>query len=172
MGLQVAKASTVRTAVATMTSVAAKVSGANGVLYLKTLHLDTGCTINCASRAYVQSNMHKLCGPGSSARLVKLLTPVSVGMFGQHSSLATHVLQGVQLRIGKGVYTVDLLIIVEGNFDLVLGFSFFTDYADRRFADRSAGRFLVLPLTQKLCASRVFSSRSHQQSTGLTFVPA
>lgn len=162
--LQAAKASTVRTPVATIPRVAAKVSGVNGMLYPKTLHLDTGCTINCASRAYMQSNLHKLCGPGSSARLVKLLTPVSVGMFaGQHSSLATHVLQGVQLHIGKGVYAVDLLIIDEGNFDLVLGFSFFADCAvciwSRDFADRSAGRFLMLLLIQKLCQPGVQQPR-------------
>lgn len=142
--------------VASMPHVEAAVQGSGGVLYKATAHLDSGCGISCASRAYVQANLHRFCGEGSTARLMRLTTPVSVGMFaGQHSSIATHVLQGVKLHIGKGIYPVDLLLIDEGNFDLVLGNSFLVDYAGRIWTrdvnDRSSGRYLVLPLQQRFC---------------------
>lgn len=128
----------------------------SGVVFSIIGHHDNGCSISIGSKAYVKKMWHRLCPPGSKARLMRLVTPVQVGLFaGSGCSIATHVLQGLELYIGKGVYPVDLLLIEEGNFNLVLGNSFMVDFAgkvySRDFTDRHAGRYLVLPLTQKYC---------------------
>lgn len=72
----------------------------------------------------MQANLHRFCVQHGAPH-----APDHPGLSGHVCRPAQqhrhHVLQGVKLHIGKGVYPVDVLIIDEGNFDLVLGNSFF-----------------------------------------------
>lgn len=132
------------------------ICGPKGRLFKTRSSLDTGCTINSVSEQFFLDHAHEFCGPDSTAQLCQLDSPVSISMFaGAHSTVATHCLTGVQMYIGKGVYTADFLIVKGANFNLVLGNNFLYDYAGRvwmrDFADRQSGRYLVLPLPQRLC---------------------
>jgi hypothetical protein len=154
--LAAAKSMHMHVTVAGMTNFPVGIKQPAGDLFSFQCHLDSGCGVSIGSKAYARKMWHRLCPPGSSARLMRLATPVSVGLFaGNGCTLATHVLQGVQLYIGKGVYTVDFLLIEDGNFNLVLGNSFMVDFAAKLFtrdpSDRHSGRFLVLPLCEKMC---------------------
>ena len=103
------------------------------------------------------THWQKFLYPGSKAQLARLDKPVAIGMFaGADTCQATHCILGLPLQLGDGVYPVDLLIVKGGNFNVVLGNSFMFNYAvrvwQRDFSDRASGRFLLLPLPQRLCA--------------------
>lgn len=132
------------------------IQGPRGRIRKSAASLDTGCSINSISEQYFLEVCHHLLGPDSPAQLCELESPVTIGLFaGSSSTVATHCVTGVPLHIGKGVYTVDFLIVKGGNFNMVLGNNFLYDYAGRvwcrDFNDRQAGRFLVLPLPERLC---------------------
>jgi len=139
-----------------MSYFAVGIPGPRGRIRKSTASLDTGCSINSLSEQYFLEICHHLLGPDSPAQLCELESPVTIGLFaGAGSTVATHCVTGVPLHIGKGVYPVDFLIVKGGNFNMVLGNNFLYDYAGRvwcrDFKDRQAGRYLVLPLPERLC---------------------
>lgn len=139
-----------------MSYVQGSVVGPGGQQHKLTAGLDNGCTIECCSEDWFLSNWQRFLYEGSSAQLCELEQPLTIGMFaGQHTCQATHCVLGLPLQLGKGVYPIDALIVKGGNFNLVLGNSFMFNYAarlwQRDFNDRAAGRYLILPLPQRLC---------------------
>jgi hypothetical protein len=139
-----------------MTYCSAAVVGKGGQLHKLVTHFDNGCSISSVSDQFLRENAHRWCDAGG-AQICELSSPVSVGMFaGAPHSIATHCVVGLPLQLGKGIYPVDLLVIPNGNFSLCLVNNFMYDYArrlwSRNFNDRQSGRFLVLPLPQRLCA--------------------
>jgi hypothetical protein len=93
-----------------------------------------------------------------------------MGMFaGQQTAVITHAVRNLQLAIGKGIYTVDLLVVPGANFNLVLGNDFMFNYAGRIWArdyrDRQAGRCLILPLPASLCQPGVEPPRRPVNAT-------
>jgi hypothetical protein len=139
-----------------MSHVQAAVVGPAGQQHKLTVGLDNGCSIDCCSEQYFVDNFHRFIYPGSSAQLCELDQPLAIGMFaGRETCEATHCLLGLPLLIGQGVYTVDLLIVKGGNFNLVLGNSFLYNYAGRiwqqDYSNREEGRYIILPLPQRLC---------------------
>jgi hypothetical protein len=132
------------------------IPGPRGKIHKSVGNLDGGCSINSISEQFFLEQAHHICGPDSPAQLCALEQPVTIGLFaGAHNTVATHCITGLPLHIGKGVYTVDLLIVKGGNFNLVLGHNFLYDYAGRvwcrDYNDRQSGRYLVLPLPERLC---------------------
>ncbi|WIA41033.1 hypothetical protein OEZ86_004671 [Tetradesmus obliquus] len=133
-------------------------------------HLDYGCNGSCISTEFLQQNWHQVFAPGSKAELAELETPLQLGMFaGDQHTVITHVVCGVELVIGDGVYVVDMLVVPGANFSLVLGNDFAFNYAARTWArdlsDRQAGRYLILPLTASLCRPGVEAPRRPASAT-------
>jgi len=139
-----------------MSYVQGSVVGPGGQQYRLTAGLDNGCSIDCCSEEWFLANWQRFVYEGSTAQLCELDQPLAIGMFaGRHTCQATHCVLGLPLQLGQGVYPVDLLIVKGGNFNLVLGNSFLYNYAgrlwQRDFSNRAEGRFLILPLPQRLC---------------------
>ncbi|WIA20746.1 hypothetical protein OEZ85_005114 [Tetradesmus obliquus] len=133
-------------------------------------HLDYGCNGSCISTEFLQQNWHQVFAPGSKAELAELETPLQLGMFaGDQHTVITHVVCGVELVIGDGVYVVDKLVVPGANFSLVLGNDFAFNFAARTWArdfrDRQAGRYLILPLTASLCRPGVEAPRRPASAT-------
>jgi hypothetical protein len=154
----------IRVALAGMMTVLASVWNSNGSKHTLKVSLDSGCNGSCISAELLAQQWHQFFGPGSTAELVELETPLQMAMFaGQETATITHAVRGLQLGIGKGLYTVDLLVVPGANFNLVLGNDFLYNYAGRIWArdyrDRQAGRYLILPLPASLCQPGVEAPR-------------
>jgi hypothetical protein len=147
-----------------MSYVQAATAGPGGQLYKMLACLDIGCSIECCSEEWFLEHWHRFIYPGSTAKLCELRKPVGIGMFaGRQTCQATHCVVDLPLHIGDGVYPVNLLIVNGGNFNLVLGNSFFYTYAVRLWSqdykDKQQGRYLVLPLPPSRCAPGVTSPK-------------
>jgi hypothetical protein len=159
-----AKNEAIKVALAGMMTILAAVWNSNGSKATLKVSLDSGSNSSCISAELLAAQWHQFFTPGSTAELVEPETPVQMGMFaGQQTAVITHAVCILQLAIGKGIYTVDLLVVPGANFNLVLGNEFLYNYAGRiwarDFRNRQAGRCLILPLPASLCQHGVEAPR-------------
>ncbi|WIA20408.1 hypothetical protein OEZ85_004826 [Tetradesmus obliquus] len=75
--------------------------------------LDYGCNSSCISEVLLRQRQHQFFAPGSKAELVELETPVQLSMFaGEQQMRITHVVRGLQLLIGDGIYTAGRYLLL------------------------------------------------------------
>lgn len=132
---------------------------------LRKASIDTGAGLSCISEAAFQRDRTQLLQHGT---YVSLTQPITITMYGGQQVLATHMVRDARLFIGKGWYSVDLLVVPGAVQEILLAGDFLCDYdayvhyAGRRF-------FVGLPREQRMPGAHVYGG---YQSVPAVFQPS
>ena len=103
----------------------------------KNMNLDTGAFLNYISQVAYNRDFAWLKGTGGTP--VKL-APLEIGMFNKGHSVITTMMQGVTLRIGCSLYSLDFMVVPDAQYDYLLGAPFMSAFAVKpNFRNEYAG---------------------------------
>jgi hypothetical protein len=119
-----------------------------------TATLDPGAALTVVDKQWLKDHKHVIFFPGSSAQLCKLVEPSWVGGFIKGTKTQVqYAVRNAVIGIGDGVFPINMQVVPDAAFSLILGLDFLNAYAatlvPRSLTDRGSGAQLSIPVPLK-----------------------